>query len=93
MDMVDGDVRVVPIKNHFFGESITVTGLITGGDLINSLNGISPGSDLLISSAMLRHDEPIFLDNATVADVEKALKVNVIPVANDGFELLDALLN
>lgn len=93
MDMVDGDVRVVPIKNHFFGESITVTGLITGGDLINSLEGISPGSDLLISSAMLRHDEPIFLDNATVADVEKALKVNVIPVANDGFELLDALLN
>lgn len=93
MDMVDGDVRVVPIKNHFFGESITVTGLITGGDLINSLEGMSPGSDLLISSAMLRHDEPIFLDNATVADVEKALKVNVIPVANDGFELLDALLN
>ena len=92
-DLVDGDVRVVPIKNHFFGESITVTGLITGGDLINSLEGISPGSDLLISSAMLRHDEPIFLDNATVADVEKALKVNVIPVANDGFELLDALLN
>lgn len=92
-DLVDGDVRVVPIKNHFFGESITVTGLITGGDLINSLEGISPGSDLLISSAMLRHDEPVFLDNATVADVEKALKVNVIPVANDGFELLDALLN
>lgn len=92
-DLVDGDVRVVPIKNHFFGESITVTGLITGGDLINSLEGMSPGSDLLISSAMLRHDEPIFLDNATVADVEKALKVNVIPVANDGFELLDALLN
>ena len=92
-DLVDGDVRVVPIKNHFFGESITVTGLITGGDLINSLEGISPGSDLLISSAMLRHDEPIFLDNATVTDVEKALKVNVIPVANDGFELLDALLN
>ncbi len=93
MDMVDGDVRVVPIKNHFFGESITVTGLITGRDLINSLNGISPGSDLLISSAMLRHDEPIFLDDATVTDVEKALDVNVIPVANDGFELLDALLN
>lgn len=92
-DMIDGDVHVVPIKNHFFGESITVTGLITGGDLINSLNGISPDSDLLISSAMLRHDEPIFLDNATVADVEKALNVNVIPVANDGFELLDALLN
>ena len=92
-DLVDGDVRVVPIKNHFFGESITVTGLITGGDLINSLEGISPGSDLLISSAMLRHDEPIFLDNATVTDVEKALKVNVMPVANDGFELLDALLN
>ena len=48
--------------------------------------------NLLISASMLRHNEDVFLDNLTVNDVENALNVRIIPVNNDGYELLDALL-
>ena len=92
-DMIDGDIQVVPITNRFFGEKITVTGLITGRDLIDQLKDIDLGEELLISSAMLRHEEPIFLDNTTVADVERELGIKVTAIPNDGYVLLDALLN
>ena len=86
-------VRVIPIVNRFFGERITVTGLITGGDLIAQLRGRDLGEELLLSSAMLRHDEDVFLDDKTVQDVEQALGVRVVIVQNDGYALLDALLH
>lgn len=86
-------VRVIPIVNRFFGERITVTGLITGGDLIAQLRGRDLGEELLLSSAMLRHDEDVFLDDKTVQDVEQALGVRVVIVQNDGYALLDAMLH
>ncbi|MBO5363988.1 MAG: DUF512 domain-containing protein [Clostridia bacterium] len=91
---LDGDlVQVVPIINHFFGEKITVTGLLTGGDLISQLKGRELGDKLLLSSSMLRHGEPIFLDDVTVSDVENALNIKAVVVPNDGHALLDALLD
>ena len=84
---------MIPIVNRFFGERITVTGLITGGDLIAQLSGCDLGEELLLSSAMLRHDEDVFLDDKTVGDVEQALGVRVVIVQNDGYALLDALLH
>ena len=91
---LDGNkVQVVPIVNNFFGESITVTGLITGGDLINQLKGKDLGDKLLISSSMLRHDEDVFLDDKTVANVERELNVKVVVVPNDGYAMLGALLD
>lgn len=90
---LDGDmVQVIPIRNHYFGEKITVTGLITGGDLIEQLKGKDLGKKIILSSSMLRHGDTVFLDDVTVADVERELNVKAVVVPNDGYEFLDALL-
>lgn len=83
---------VVPIRNDFFGETITVTGLITAQDLIAQLKGRDNGMELLISSAMLMQNSEIFLDDMTVSDVENELKIKIRVTQNDGYELLDAIL-
>lgn len=83
---------VYRIRNDFFGESITVTGLITGRDLIAQLKNKELGTELLISSAMLRTNTQDFLDDLTVSDVEKALDIHVKSTENDGYELLDAIM-
>ena len=84
--------RVYPVINEFFGEGITVSGLITGRDLINTLKGKELGSKVLISQNMIRRDERDFLDDVTLYDVSAALGVPVIPVESDGFALLDAII-
>jgi putative radical SAM enzyme (TIGR03279 family) len=84
--------QVIPIRNDFFGESITVTGLITAQDIINQLKGVDIGDNLLLSSAMIKADEPIFLDDMSIEDVERKLDTKIRIVPNDGFEFLDALL-
>lgn len=84
-------IHVYGIKNNFFGESITVSGLVTGGDIISQLKGRPLGKRLLIPLSMLKHDEEVFLDDTTVAEVEAALGVEVTAVSNDGFEFFDAL--
>ena len=83
---------VVRIRNDFFGETITVTGLITAQDLIAQLKGKNLGDQLLISSAMLRRDSDIFLDDMTISDVENELGVNLRSSDSDGYELLDAIM-
>ncbi|MDE7099362.1 MAG: DUF512 domain-containing protein [Ruminococcus sp.] len=80
------------IRNDFFGETITVTGLITAQDLIAQLKGKNIGSELLISSSMLMRDSEIFLDDLTVADVENELNVKIICTDNDGYGLLDVVI-
>lgn len=86
------DIRVAGIVNHFFGETITVAGLVTAGDLIAQLKGRDLGEELLIPRVMLKADEPIFLDDRSVSDVERELDIKVTAVRNDGFEYLDAIL-
>ena len=83
---------VYPIVNRFFGETITVAGLVTGGDLLEQLRGKALGERLLIPSSMLRSGERVFLDDVSVDDVERELNVSVVPVPQDGYELLDAML-
>ncbi len=84
---------VYPIRNRFFGETITVSGLITGADLTEQLRGKDLGERLLIPDNMLRAGEQVFLDDVTVAQVEQVLGVTVIPVpADSGFDLADAIL-
>lgn len=63
--------NVFKIKNNFFGENITVTGLITAQDLIDQLKDKNLGQELLISASMLMRDSDIFLDDLTISDVEK----------------------
>lgn len=82
---------VYPIVNRFFGETITVSGLITGGDLIDQLRGKDLGERLILPVNMLRHGEDVFLDDVTLADVERELGVKVCPVNQDGFDLCDLI--
>ena len=84
--------QVVAIVNDFFGHTIDVAGLITGGDLIAQLKGRDLGERLLIPVNMLRHGGDVFLDDVRVPDVEAALGVPVTVVEQDGFDLLDAVL-
>ena len=90
-ELVGGNVPVYAIRNDFFGESVTVAGLVTGQDLIAQLCGCELGEELLIPATMLRAGEDVFLDDVTVGDVEKALGVRVRAVDVDGAELYRAL--
>lgn len=85
-------INVYEIINHFFGETITVAGLITAGDMIDQLKGKNLGEMLYIPKVMLKADEDVFLDDLTVSDVEKELGVRVCATTNDGYELADAWL-
>ena len=84
--------QVIAIENNFFGHTVDVAGLVTGGDLIAQLKGRHLGSRLLIPVNMLRHGGDVFLDDLHVSDVESALGVPVTVVEQDGFDLLDAIL-
>lgn len=85
--------KVFEIKNNFFGESITVSGLVTGGDLISQLKNQDLGNTLLLPSSMFRAQGDIMLDDTSVNDIETALNVRVRITQNDGFDLLSAILN
>ena len=88
----DTTVHVYPIRNDFFGERITVSGLVTGQDLTAQLKGQKLGERLLIPCNMLRVDEDVFLDDYTVADVEKTLQEPLNIVKSSGQNLLDTVL-
>ena len=85
------DGRVYAIENDFFGHSITVAGLVTGGDLIRQLRGKELGERLFISQNMLRRQELDFLDDVKLEEAAEALKLPIYPVEADGFALWDAI--
>ena len=84
--------EVVAIKNDFFGHTIDVAGLVTGGDIIKQLSNHKLGERLLIPRNMLRHGEGVFLDNVTIEDLEEKLGVSVRVVEQDGTDLAKAFL-
>lgn len=85
-------IHVYGIRNDFFGELITVSGLITGQDLISQLKGKSLGEKLLLPCNMLRIEEQDFLDDVTIQDVKDALQVSVDIVKSSGQDFIDAVL-
>ena len=85
-------IHVYGIRNDFFGELITVSGLITGQDLIGQLKGKALGEKLLLPCNMLRIEEQDFLDNVTLQDVKDALQVPVDIVKSSGQDFIDAVL-
>lgn len=88
----DLQVRVVPIRNDFFGETITVSGLVTGGDLIKQLQEL-PMERLILPANMLRQEGDLFLDDVSVEDVKQALGAEVTFVQEtDAYALLEALI-
>ena len=84
-------VEIHPVLNRFFGETVTVSGLITGNDLISQLQGCG-ADEVLITENMLRKGENIFLDDITLDEAVRRLGIPITPVADDGAALLDALL-
>ena len=85
-------VHVYEITNHFFGEMITVAGLLTGHDIISQLQDKPLGERLLLSQNMLRSGEEVFLDDVTVAEMEKTLQVKVDIVKSSGYDFVEAVL-
>ncbi|MEQ2492277.1 DUF512 domain-containing protein [Ruminococcoides intestinale] len=80
------------IKNNFFGGGVNVSGLVTGGDLIDQLRGDDLGDRLIITSSMLRFENDLFLDDVSTDDVERELGVTLVPVNNNGNDLVDAVI-
>lgn len=85
-------VHVYPITNYFFGESITVAGLVTGQDLIGQLKDRKLGSRLLLPACMFRSGEEVFLDDITRSEVQNALQVPVNIVKSSGQDFVQAVL-
>ena len=89
---------MVPIRNDFFGETITVSGLITGQDLIQQLKerqdaGEDLGDTLQLPANLLRSGEQVFLDDITVSQVEEALGMRVVTVEPGGRDFIEAIIN
>lgn len=85
-------IQVFPIRNDFFGHHITVSGLITGKDLIAQLQGKDLGECLFIPQNMVRCQEQDFLDDVKVSQVESALQVKIDIVKSSGHEFVKQLL-
>lgn len=86
------ETRVYPIRNDFFGSNITVSGLVTGQDLIRQLKGQDLGEQLLIPCNMLRAGENVFLDDVTVEMAEEALQISIDVVETEGADLVRSVL-
>ncbi len=85
-------IRIVPVRNDFFGERITVSGLLTGQDLLSQLKGRTLGERLLLPCNLLRNGEEVFLDDMTLTELKNALQVRIDIVKSSGQDLVDALL-
>lgn len=84
--------QVFAIRNDFFGEAITVAGLVTAQDIIAQLSGKDLGAVLLVPDTMLRADEDIFLDDITVEELSQTLQIPVVIVKSNGYSLLEGIL-
>ncbi len=85
--------EVYPIKNNFFGEKITVAGLVTGKDIIEQLKGKDLGDALLVPACMLRFERDLFLDDVSVEQLAEELGVEVTVTETDGYSFVCALVN
>ena len=85
------ELQVVCITNHFFGEQITVTGLLTATDIIEQLSTLELGDWVVLPSVVLKADEDIFLDDIALEDVQKALQVPIHIVKSNGMGFIQAV--
>ncbi len=84
----DINIRILTVKNRFFGYPVTVTGLLTGYDLVKELkNKVSSEETVVISSIMLKQGEDIFLDDMKLLDVEEQIGTNIKILPNNGSDL------
>ena len=86
------EIFLYPITNEFFGERITVSGLLTGQDICKQLMGKELGERLLLPENVLRSGEDVFLDDLTVSELEKALQVPIDIVKSSGCDFISAII-
>lgn len=96
-DMLSGfiknlEINVYEIINEFYGESITVTGLLTGCDMYRQLTDKALGEELFIPENSLKADEDVFLCGMTLEELSQNLGVKVTPLDSDGYEFVRAIL-
>ena len=87
----DARIHVYPVRNEFFGERITVSGLLTGKDIIAQLKGRELGNRMIITKNMLRYGEDVFLDDLHVKDVEEALGAKILIAGAEGESFVGSL--
>jgi NifB/MoaA-like Fe-S oxidoreductase len=85
------EFQVVCITNHFFGEQITVAGLLTAQDIYEQLKDRDLGDYVILPGTVLKADEDIFLDNWSLDDLQKALQVDIHIVKSNGMGFLEAV--
>ncbi|MCQ2450422.1 MAG: DUF512 domain-containing protein [Clostridia bacterium] len=85
-------VDVKGIVNHYFGEKITVAGLVTATDIYEQLKDSGIGGEMLIPDVMLRSEGDMFLDSITVDELQKKLNVKITPIKCDGYSLVEAIM-
>ena len=85
-------LHVYEIKNDFFGESVTVAGLVPGRDLAAQLTGKELGEKLILPSCMLRHGGDLFLCGKSREELEEELSVHITLCENDGYDLLEKVI-
>ncbi len=85
------NLKFMPIENSFFGSRVTVTGLLTGSDLLEGLKKIPKEADVIIPRVMLKQGEEIFLDNLTISDIEKELNIKITTFDNSFIDLAEKI--
>ena len=79
------DVRILPVTNNFFGATVNVSGLLTGGDIIDTLKKFDrPRDKILIPATAIRFGENVFLDDVTLDDMQKNFPAQIVPISNGG---------
>ena len=86
------EIQVIPVRNYFFGEQITVSGLLTGQDIMEQLKERELGNRLLLPCNLLRSKEEVFLDDMTLSQLESALQVRIDIVKSSGQDLVSCLM-
>lgn len=86
-------MEVYPVTNRFFGENITVSGLVTGTDLKEQLTGRTLGEKLLLPCNMLRSGEDVFLDDLTVEELSRALETEIVITDEGGADFVSCVIN
>lgn len=86
------DIELLVIENDFFGSTVTVTGLLTGTDLVRNLKNLDEDTNVLISDVMLKKDENIFLDGQSFDEVQEKISANLICIENNAEALVNEIL-
>lgn len=86
-------IKLIPVKNDFFGGTVNVAGLLTGQDILRRLKKEADlGNEVLLPGVTLRQQEDVFLDDMSLQELSQQLGCPVRPVSNNGYELLDAII-